>query len=65
MGAHQGPVLSAHVKAQAARFGRLFALAVVPPMWQLINRGHVTWALAWAVVVGAGEVAYQQWRKTS
>lgn len=65
MGAHQAPVLSAHVKAQAARFARLFAVAAVPPMWQLVQTGHVTWPLAWAVVVGAAEVAYRQWRKTS
>lgn len=53
--------MNAKIKAQAARFGRLFGVALVTQVAALQGQ-HLTRTLLVSVVVGAVEVAWRQYR---
>jgi hypothetical protein len=54
---------SAHLRAQAGRFGRLTVVAFGAQVATL-GTGHIGWESVAAVCVGAVEVAYRQWVPT-
>jgi hypothetical protein len=54
---------SAHLRAQAGRFGRL-AIVAFGAQLATLGTGHIGWSALAAVLVGAVEVAYRQWVPT-
>lgn len=56
--------LTPQIKAQAVRFGRLFAAALVAQLVTL-GTGHIGWKLLGSAVVGAAEVAVRQFFPTT
>jgi hypothetical protein len=50
--------MTAHLKAQALRFGRVSGYAFVVAL--MATGGHVTWATLWSIAAGAAEAGLRQ-----